>query len=60
MREFLSDLRSDRGLLVFLGAICLLTLLGPFGAYDALPPARRFFFWRQGRIILTSNTCPKN
>lgn len=45
MREFLSDLRSDRGLLVFLGAICLLTLLGPFGSYDALPPARRFFFW---------------
>lgn len=45
MRELLSNLRSERGLLVFLGAICLLTLLGPFGSYDALPLTRRFFFW---------------
>lgn len=45
MREFFSEIRTERGLFVFLGAIFLLTILGPFGSYEALTLMERFIFW---------------
>lgn len=45
MRELFGEFRTERGLLIFVGAIFLLTILGPFGSYEALSLAHRFIFW---------------
>lgn len=45
MREFFGEFLTERGFMVILAAILLLTFLGPFGSYHALSLAERFVFW---------------
>ncbi|WP_375690730.1 LytTR family transcriptional regulator DNA-binding domain-containing protein [Pseudooceanicola sp. LIPI14-2-Ac024] len=45
MRRIFSEFGTERGLAVFAGTILVLTLLGPFGSYEAMSLGLRFVFW---------------
>ncbi|MGR3321225.1 MAG: LytTR family DNA-binding domain-containing protein [Pseudooceanicola sp.] len=53
MREFLADFVTLRRGIVLVGAIFVLTVLGPFGTYDSLSLPRRVFFWTAMIVSLT-------
>jgi len=44
-REIFGGARAERGFLVSLAAILLMTFLGPFGSYEAMSLPERFIFW---------------
>lgn len=45
MRETIAGIRSEQGLFVFLAAILVTTVIGPFGSYAVLSLGERFVFW---------------
>ncbi|OWU83569.1 hypothetical protein ATO6_16970 [Oceanicola sp. 22II-s10i] len=45
MREMVSGFANQRRLAVLATVVVILTMLGPFGTYEAMPPGRRSLFW---------------